>query len=478
MAYLGINGSGNGHDNLGNLGLKDEAIEWAIKAGVETLARMPESLVRRLLGPSLSKSIPWQEGVDFLLFTLGLLHTNWRRFHPNVRRRFVENFFIHGGIRATEKRKAACDKLGDFPTTMVLSPTMRCNLRCKGCYSYHYKRNDGLSTERIDELFNECENLGIHFVVITGGEPYLRHDLVDLMAAHPHIYFMTYTNGLILAEQNLVGRLADMGNVLPCMSVEGYEAETDARRGAGTHRKIRRLMREMREAGMLFGFSATPMRHNNDILLTDQFIEYYMELGARVGWYFSYMPVGLGADLDLMPTPEQRLYRYHRIRAIRKKHNFLAADFWCDGVLTGGCLSAGRTYFHVNAEGGVEPCVFQQFYTDNINDKPLAECLASEFLTGVRSCLRDVENPLRPCPVVDNPSMLRKIVKDFNPKPSQPESINVLTGDLAKGLDKYAEDIKAIFDPVFAENHADMPWPLEPPGTWDEKEQAKKKKGH
>jgi len=453
---------------------KERLVDHGLLFATELAARLPEKVLLRAAEPPLRRGIAWREGVDFLLRTIQILHRNWSSFHPNVRRRFVENIFGHMMLRGREKRRLCCEILGDYPIIMVISPTMRCNLQCTGCYSANYSSQDCIPTERLDRLYTECEDLAIQFIVVSGGEPYLRKDTLDLFAAHPKLYFLTYTNATVIADKGLAGRIAELGNVLPCISVEGFEEQTDQRRGKGTHKKIVRAMREMKEAGALFGFSATPMRHNNDLLCSDPFIEYYVELGCRAGWYFNYIPVGRSPDLSLMPSPEQRLHRYHRIRAIRNKYDILAADFWCDGMLVGGCLSGGRTYFHINAQGGVEPCVFHQFHVDNINDKTLLECLNSAYMRDVRQCLREVENPLRPCPVIDNPWLLRELVGKHRPTPSQPGGENILTGEVAAGLDRYAAELKKIFDPVFDQNRAGYPWPLEPLGTIDEKEAALK----
>jgi hypothetical protein len=174
------------------------------------------------------------------------------------------------------------------------------------------------------------------------------------------------------------------------------------------------------------------------------------------------MPIGRSPNVDLMPTPAQRLHRYHRIRALRSKYDVLVADFWCDGLLTGGCLSGGRSYFHVNALGGVEPCVFNQFYVDNILDKSLQECLTSPFMCDVRLSLNDVENPLRPCPVCDNPWLQRRWVAEHSAKPGQPGADDVLKGEVAAFLDEYAAEMKEIFDPIFEHTRAGCPWPLHP----------------
>ncbi len=438
----------------------------------EMLARLPEKWLLGLVESRLRKGVSWKEGADFLIKVLEILHRNWANLNPNVRQRFIQNIFGHLMLRGGEKRKRACALFGDYPLLMVISPTMRCNLRCTGCYSYHYSKQDAISTDRLDRLYGECEDLGIHFVVVSGGEPYIREDTLDLFEAHPNIYFLTYTNGTIIADKKLTARLARLGNVMPCVSVEGFKEETDARRGKGTYKKIQKAMQEMREAGILFGFSATPMRHNNELLLSNEFIEHYLNLGCKVGWYFSYMPVGRSPDLDLMPTPSQRLHRYHRIRKIRSDYDIMAADFWCDGLLTGGCLSGGRTYFHVNAQGGVEPCVFHQFYKDNILESSLVDCLKGSYLHHVRCKIREVENPLRPCLIIDNPKMLRDLVAQNNPIPSQEGSDALLSGELADGLDRYANELQKLFDPVFKEVRKDYVWPLEPLGTIEEKKAA------
>ncbi len=449
--------------------LWDRIAEHGVFYATEIIARIPEKVLTSLVEFRLRRAIVWDEGVDFILHIMKVFHRNWTSFNPTVRRRFVENLFGHFMLRNREKWEEACERWGDYPTTMVISPTMKCNLKCTGCYSFNYQRRDAISTERLDRLYDECEELGIAFVVVSGGEPFIRPDTVELFARHPRLLFMTYTNGTQLTDRKLVTRLADLGNVIPCVSVEGFEEETDARRGKGVHRKIRLAMHEMRDAGLLFGFSATPMRHNNELLCSDRFVEYYLELGCRIGWYFSYMPVGRSPDLDLMPTPAQRLHRFHRVRSIRKNYEIVAADFWCDGALVGGCMSGARTYFHVNASGGVEPCVFHQFSKDNINEKSLRECLSSEYFRDVRCRLRQIVNPLRPCPVIDNPWILRELVAKHRPTPSQPGGDALLGGELAAGLDRYAAELKKVFDPVFEQIRHRAPWPLEPLGTMEEK---------
>ncbi len=90
------------------------------------------------------------------------------------------------------------------------------------------------------------------------------------------------------------------------------------------------------------------------------------------------MPVGNDAALDLLPTKEQREYMYHRIREIRGLtggKQLFAFDFQNDGEFVGGCIAGGRNYFHINANGDAEPCVFIHYSSANIKEVSVLDAL-------------------------------------------------------------------------------------------------------
>lgn len=428
--------------------LYSQMVKSFLKYGPEILFRFPDHIVAYFLKKQISNYIAWPDGVNFVTQLYTQLKKRYPTINPNVKRRFIQNLFGNTFTLSGYRHQRVEEELGTWPCLMVLSPTMRCNLKCIGCYSAHYNQQDVMDTETVDRILTEAEKMGIYFVVVSGGEPFMRKDILDLFAAHPDILFMTYTNSVIIHDKNLVPRMADLGNVMPAISVEGFKKETDHRRGEGVYNKIISVMKQLKEAGVLFGFSATPMRFNNDLLVSDEFLEFYQELGAFFGWYFSYMPVGRNPDLSLMPTPKQREHRYHRVRELRQKYEVLVSDFWCDGPLVGGCLSSGRQYFHVNSEGGVEPCVFHQFHVDNVLEKSLMEALNSDYFQYMRKRLAEVDNPLRPCPVIDQPQILRDAYKTFKPKISQQGGDQIIT-ELSHGLDDYSKELAEVFDPIW-----------------------------
>ena len=171
---------------------------------------------------------------------------------------------------------------------------------------------------------------------------------------------MMYTNSTLI-DREAARRMAELGNITPAISVEGWEKETDERRGAGVFRKIQRAMENLREAGVPFGVSVTGTRKNAETVLSDEFMDYYFrQQGAVYGWLFQYMPIGRSFDVDLMVTAEQRKWMLEKeLRLIFERDLFLI-DFWNGGPMSLGCISAGRSggYFYIDWNGNVAPCVF------------------------------------------------------------------------------------------------------------------------
>lgn len=372
--------------------------------------------------------------------------------HPSVRKRIVENWIIKSFLLGTNKRDEYTREYGFHPPFFfVISPTMRCNLKCYGCYAGEYSRTSmGLSFDLVDRIIEEAKEIGIHFIVVSGGEPFVRKDLLDIYEKHSDVGFQIYTHGGLLDEET-VQRLAELGNVMPCISIEGYEEETNRRRGEGHFQKIMTAMDLLREAGVVFGFSATATRNNADVIVQDEFIEMLVEKGATLGWYFSYIPIGREPDVSLMPTPAQRDYQRQRVSELRNTYPILLADFWNDGWMTNGCICGGERYFHINANGDVEPCVFAHFAIDNIKEKPLTEVLNSTLFRRIRNMRPYCSNPYRPCMLIDVPQVSRMAFNIPGVYPTHTGAETLFT-DLAPAMDEYAAEYGKLADEAWAEH--------------------------
>ena len=379
--------------------------------------------------------------------------------HPHHRKKLISNFIVNQLLVGTNRRKAFEAERGFYPPdAMLISPTMRCNLNCYGCYSGVYSQED-LPYEVLDRLMGELKEMGIHLVMMTGGEPFLRQDLFDLFEKHDDMMFQIYTNATLIDEK-MIDRFVTLGNVAPAISLEGLREETDGRRGKGQFDRIVKVMDGLRKAGIFFAVSTTQTSRNHDVLTSDAFIDFLVEKGCILLWNFHYVPIGRNPDLSLMVTPEQRSRARERLAYFRATKPMLFVDFWNDGCLTQGCIAAGRKYFHVNARGDVEPCIFCHFASDNIKGKPLMEALNSPLFREMRSRQPFSENLFRSCPLIDHPQQGREFALQ-HAKYFTHEGAEQLFADFAPAIDRYSEAYGKIAEAAWKEkNEGSNPQPL------------------
>jgi len=374
--------------------------------------------------------------------------------HPRVKERLLYNWFINAQVIGVSRQRQLSEETGvNIPNFFLLDPTSRCNLACEGCWAGRYAPEDVLDFDTLDRLLREAKELGIYWVVMSGGEPLMYPRLVELCSRHSDMAFMLYTNGTLITEQ-VADAMLEAGNMTPSFSLEGWREATDARRGPGVFDRVMRAMDLLRERGMVFGVSVTITRHNLEEIVSDAFIDFLLEKGVTYGWSFHYIPVGRNPNPDLMITPEQRAYLAERIPAIRMHKGLMIADFWNDGELTGGCIAGGRRYFHITASGDVEPCAFAHFAVDNIKDKSLKDILASPLFKAYQKRQPFSENLLRPCPIIDCPSALREIVAESGARPTHKGADAILSGELAAALDRRAEAWAEVAGPIWEARRA------------------------
>ncbi|MBW3003600.1 radical SAM protein [Candidatus Woesearchaeota archaeon] len=380
-----------------------------------------------------------------LMFALKVL----KEIRPNFRKKLVNNLIINGMLLSTEKRDAHKSYGNNIPFTLLMSPTMRCNFKCKGCYAADYDPNKEMSVEKWDSIIDEAKKLGVGLFTVLGGEPFVRKDdLLYLMKKHNDAYFQIYTNGALL-NNSLIDEIEKLGNVLITFSIEGFEKETDERRHPGTFKRLMEVMDEFKRRKIPFGYSCCVTRKNYKQLLGDEFLDFIISKGAYVGWHFMYMPIGKCPTTDLMLTPEQRKYMGERMKYIRNNKPLFVIDFWNDAPFVGGCI-AGLDYVHVDAEGFVEPCIFTHFATDNVKEKKLVDAFNSKYMRAIRKRRYYNKNLYTPCMLVDNPGKLKEIHEEADPKPTHPDAMTILN-ELKPAIQEYSEGVKKVFEQPWQE---------------------------
>ena len=352
-----------------------------------------------------------------------LVWSIWEDIDGNVVKTMFENFLLNAVLTGWQKEQQLRASLNcNVPWAILMDPTSACNLHCTGCWAAEYGNKLNLTFEEMDSVIKQGKDLGIYFYIFTGGEPLVRKDdLIQLCLIHDDCIFMTFTNGTLIDEY-FADQLLELGNFMPVISVEGFEEATDSRRGSGTYKKAVRAMRLLKEKRLPFGVSCCYTRRNIDSISSDDFFDQMVEWGAKFAWYFHYMPVGNDAVPELMPTPEQREYMYHKIREARATKPIFAMDFQNDGEYVDGCVAGGRRYFHINANGDADPCVFIHYSDSNIKEKTLLEILQSPLFMAYHDGQPFNDNHLRPCPLLENPEKLREIISKTGAKSTDPES--------------------------------------------------------
>ncbi len=382
-----------------------------------------------------------------------LIEKVWTQTDPSVLKTIFNNFFVNANLVGWPKQEELRKKYGcNIPWAILLDPTSACNLHCTGCWAAEYGNKLNLTFDEIDSIITQGKELGIYLYIYTGGEPLVRKkDLIALCEKHSDAAFLSFTNATLIDEEFCQDMLR-VGNFIPAISLEGFEEANDSRRGEGVYDKVTHAMALLKQHHLPFGISACYTSVNYKDITSEKFYDLIMDLGAYFVWFFHYMPVGNDAAPELMPNPEQRAEVYRRIRAMRESKGIFAMDFQNDAEYVGGCIAGGRRYLHINANGDVDPCVFIHYSDSNIREKSLLECLQSPMFMAYHDNQPFNENMLRPCPMLENPEFIEKMVHEtgaHSTDPQSPESVEHLTAK----THPYADNWTPMADKLWSESH-------------------------
>lgn len=372
---------------------------------------------------------------------------------PHYAKTMLLNLGYEAFFRGTKMIRANREKYGcNIPWLILFDPTMACNMHCVGCWSGTYGHKANLSYEDMDKIVTQGKELGVYLYMMTGGEPTVRmKDIFKLAEKHNDCFFGLYSNSTLITDE-LAEKVRQLGNITFMLSLEGTPDTNDIRRGEGHYAAVMKAMDILREHGIVFGTSVCYTRENIEAVTSDDFFHLLEEKGARFGFYFHFMPVGNNAVPELMPTVEQRKYIIDRIRYVRSDKcdfGFFPMDFQNDGEYVGGCIAGGRNYFHINSNGDAEPCVFIHFSDSNIHDKSILEMLQSPLFMEYRKGQPFNRNQLRPCPMLENPTLLRKMVHDTGAHQTNMESPESVE-HLCEKCDDYAKEWAPVAEEVWS----------------------------
>ncbi len=425
-------------------------------------------------------------GEDKMLMGLALAHVIEnaladRRTSEAVRRTVWQTL-----VQGLVFHRVGTEAIADFhaqhsaypPGFLVISPSKTCNLHCTGCYADAGPTAEKLDWDTLDRIITEAKSLwGVRFFVISGGEPLAYRSngkgILDTVEKHRDCLFLMYTNGTLISDE-VAARMAELGNLTPALSLEGFRERTDARRGDGVFDQVLAAMARLRQAGVPFGVSLTATRHNCEEILSDEFVDsFFARQGALYGFIFQYMPIGRAFTLDLMPTPEQRLWLWHRAWELIRERRILLADFWNHGTALDGCISAGRAqgggYLHIDWNGAASPCVFVPYSPANVKNVyarggTLNDVWAEPFFADIRAWQREyglaqqsseqAGNWLAPCIIRDHHETLRRLMALHEPEPTDPNAREALFDkEYSRGMAAYGRNWQKLSGQVWEQHY-------------------------
>ena len=425
---------------------RTKAIKQLVDLVKKTMYDIWGSATYEMFGFSSKPDSKWMKYIDNLLNDV----------HPNIIKAKALNTAYEAGYRGFRIAQDMKKKHDiNIPWIILVDPTSACNLKCTGCWSAEYGHLIQLSYEELDRIITEGEELGIYAWLMTGGEPLIRKaDILKLAEAHPYSSFHIFTNGTLI-DDAFCEEVVRLGNIAPSISLEGFEEVNDLRRGKGVFQKVMHAMDTMKKHKLLFGTSICYTSSNYKTVTSDEFLDMIISKGVKYIWYFHYMPVGNDASTDLLLTPEQREYMYHRVREIRAGEGgkpIIAVDFQNDGEYVSGCVAGGKYYCHINPNGDVEPCVFIHYSSANIHDMSLLDCLKQPLFKAYKANQPFNPNHLKPCPMLENPEKLIQMVHETGAKSTDlqsPETVENLCGK----CEHYAADWNDTADKLWNAGH-------------------------
>lgn len=234
-------------------------------------------------------------------------------------------------------------------------------------------------------IFAEASEIGISFILLAGGEPLLCRDIIKLAAQYDNIIFPIFTNGTLIDDDYFM--LFDhYRNLIPVLSIEGDEEQTDERRSRGVSKKIRDTAEVFKGKGILYGTSITVTSENQEAVTERDFVRSLRECGCGLIFYVEYVPAEKNTEHLVLNSNELRRLqaRIDSLQNDKQNKGMIILSFPGDEEAMGGCLAAGRGFFHVNANGGAEPCPFSPYSEMSLKRQSIVEVLQSPFFGKVR----------------------------------------------------------------------------------------------
>ncbi|NSS93489.1 radical SAM protein [Enterococcus faecalis] len=259
----------------------------------------------------------------------------------------------------------------DIPLQSIqLELSKKCNLKCIHCYIPNYSTKNDMTLNQVKKVIDEASDLGVINFDITGGEPFLRKDILEILE-YIHVKGMRttiFTNGTIISE-NILQKLKDLNISKLKISIDGYDSKThDEVRGKGAFKKTIENIVKFKEAGLLIEINT--VLHKNNYKMAKKIIEQLERL--EVPYHVDrYVPFDGNVYDHLCITDEEYLEAIQGI--VETKLSDIVSDSTTQD--NGFFCGAGNSYVFIKSNGTVAfcPTMPENFSGGNFKKQSLKE---------------------------------------------------------------------------------------------------------
>ncbi len=165
----------------------------------------------------------------------------------------------------------------------------------------------------------------------------------------------------------------------------------------------------MKKQGVLFGASITVTKENLNTITGVSFADELHQKGCKVVFLVEYVPVSQETK-ELAPDYDDREHLSRELLSLRKRYqDMIFISFPGDEKSSGGCLAAGRGFFHINPSGGAEPCPFSPYSDRNLRYTTIRAALKSPFFLRLSDSQLLMQDHVGGCVLFEQEAYVRKL---------------------------------------------------------------------
>lgn len=295
-------------------------------------------------------------------------------------RYFINSFFPSFPSRSWSRLvdglyKIASGRRTPFQADLVV--TGRCHCKCWHCFRSKYNQKDDMPIEKIKEILQSLSNMGTSTVGITGGEPMLRKDIVEIISLIPdEMEGQLYTTGVNI-NKNFVNKINNTNLTRCIISLDHYDKEKvcQMRNNKNAFDDVLRAIDNLHKNNI---YMAVTVCVNEELLVEDElfrYVNFVKKLGVNEIRMVVPIPQGNleGRDVSTVYVKAAKTLSNLKKKFSKDVSSPVIVNFSeLESSQYLGC-GAGSNYFSVNSDGMVTPCVAVPLSFGNVYEKSLEQ---------------------------------------------------------------------------------------------------------